>query len=207
LIWTASLNRAGYGRIRNEHGRSELAHRVAWRLAGRPLTPGQELDHECRNILCCEVEHLEEVPHHINVARGQSPSAVANRRGTCARGHPMTAEHGRRRAGKWQCQSCRRESRRRQRALSTTPGWVLAEVVAWAAAEVDAQAAARGQAALLRDYTDHLRCFTSQPERASVAPWPAGLARPVTAAENEVIPPGCAVADAGESGPMRPRTR
>jgi hypothetical protein len=30
---------------------------------------------------------------------------------------------------------------------------------------------------------------------------------PVTAAEFEQIPPGCVVADAGESGVQRPRTR
>lgn len=30
---------------------------------------------------------------------------------------------------------------------------------------------------------------------------------PVTAAEYEQIPPGCAIADAGETGPQRPRTR
>ncbi|MGP3917657.1 hypothetical protein [Nonomuraea sp. 10N515B] len=30
---------------------------------------------------------------------------------------------------------------------------------------------------------------------------------PVTAEEYELIPPGCVVADAGESGPERPRTR
>jgi hypothetical protein len=30
---------------------------------------------------------------------------------------------------------------------------------------------------------------------------------PITPAENEHIPPGCVVADAGESGPLRCRTR
>ncbi len=30
---------------------------------------------------------------------------------------------------------------------------------------------------------------------------------PVTPAEFELVPPGCAVADAGESGPLRPRSR
>lgn len=30
---------------------------------------------------------------------------------------------------------------------------------------------------------------------------------PVTAAESITLPPGCAVADAGESGPLRARTR
>jgi len=28
-------------RLRNEHGRIELAHRVAWRLSGRPLTQAE----------------------------------------------------------------------------------------------------------------------------------------------------------------------
>lgn len=30
---------------------------------------------------------------------------------------------------------------------------------------------------------------------------------PVTVAENAEIPPACVIADAGESGPLRPRTR
>lgn len=205
LIWTASVNSKGYGRIRNEDGRSELAHRVAWRLAGRPFTPKRELDHKCRNILCCEVEHLEEVPHHINVARGQSPAAIAHRRGTCVRGHPMTATNGRRNCGKWQCHACRREARRRQRALALAPGWILGEVLAWAADELDAQAAAHGQGGLLVDYSDHLRCFATQPERASEVPWPEAFARP--AAEHAAIPPGVVTTDAGDSGPERPRTR
>lgn len=40
-IWIASTNSKGYGRLRNEHGRIELAHRVAWRLSGRPLTQAE----------------------------------------------------------------------------------------------------------------------------------------------------------------------
>lgn len=30
---------------------------------------------------------------------------------------------------------------------------------------------------------------------------------PVTSEEYELVPPGCAMADAGESGPVRPRSR
>ena len=114
LLWTAkSINRAGYGRIRNEHGRVELAHRVAWRLAGRPLLPGHELDHfDCENILCCEVTHLRQVTHAANVARGRAPSAVAHRKRMCQRGHSMTAEHGRQRGEKWDCNTCKRLRRR-----------------------------------------------------------------------------------------------
>lgn len=114
LLWIAkSVNRAGYGRILNENGRVELAHRVAWRLAGRPLLADQELDHfDCENILCCEVTHLRQVTHAANVARGHAPSAIAHRNQVCGRGHPMVAEHGRRYRGKWYCNTCKREKRR-----------------------------------------------------------------------------------------------
>lgn len=30
---------------------------------------------------------------------------------------------------------------------------------------------------------------------------------PLTPAENDLVPPGCVLHDAGETGPMRPRTR
>ena len=179
LIWTASINSKGYGRIRNEHGRSELAHRVAWRLAGRSLTKGLELDHLCRTILCCEISHLEEVPHHINVARGSSPAALARQKGECMRGHAMSTEHGRRQnSGKWQCRTCINETRRRKRTLSITPGWILAEVITWAADEIEAQAAQRGEAERVNDYIDHLRLFATQTDRVSAIPWPSGLAQP-----------------------------
>lgn len=35
----------------------------------------------------------------------------------------------------------------------------------------------------------------------------AHLRVPVTAAELELVPPGCVVGDAGVTGPLRPRTR
>lgn len=110
LMWTRSTNSKGYGRIRNEHGKNELAHRVAWRLAGRPLDPARELDHlrdVCSSVLCVDVEHLEQVTHRENVARGRCPAAERHRAGICGRGHPMTPEHGTRRRGKWYCNSCR----------------------------------------------------------------------------------------------------
>lgn len=114
LLWTAALNSKGYGRIYNEVGRVELAHRVAWRLSGRPLIPGLELDHvkeRCSSVLCVEVEHLEQVTHAENVSRGNAPSAISHRLSVCRRGHQMTPEHGSRKSGKWQCNTCRREGR------------------------------------------------------------------------------------------------
>lgn len=37
--------------------------------------------------------------------------------------------------------------------------------------------------------------------------WVGHLRVPVTAAEYTQVPPGCVIADAGETGPERPRTR
>lgn len=128
LLWTASTNSKGYGRIRNENGRNELAHRVAWRLAGRTLDPALELDHlrdKCSSVLCVEVEHLEQVTHRENVARGRCPAAERHRAGICGRGHPMTAEHGTRRKGKWYCNTCRRLTRRT--GCAAARAWALAE--------------------------------------------------------------------------------
>lgn len=112
-IWTASLNSMGYGRIRNEFGRNELAHRVAWRLSGRPLLPGLELDHVvCRSPKCINPEHLEQVTHAENVARGNTPSAIAHRNGTCLKGHAQIPENGIfDKRGKWRCNACRRARR------------------------------------------------------------------------------------------------
>lgn len=47
-----------------------------------------------------------------------------------------------------------------------------AETLLWAADELDAQAEAHNQN--LIDYTDHLRCFTEQPQRKSIVPRPGG---------------------------------
>lgn len=112
-IWTASLNSMGYGRIRNEFGKNELAHRVAWRLSGRELIPGLELDHViCHEPKCVNPEHLEQVTHAENVARGNAPSAIVHRMGICQNGHPQTPEHGVvTQRGKWSCNTCRRMKR------------------------------------------------------------------------------------------------
>lgn len=71
LIWTASRNSKGYGRMNFRHeGRhvQVLAHRVFWVLSNHMDVPiGQELDHTCCNRAC--VLHLEAVDHPENMRR------------------------------------------------------------------------------------------------------------------------------------------
>jgi hypothetical protein len=68
-IWTGSKTHHGYGRIGFRRKRV-LAHRLSWQLAGRTLERGMVLDHLCRNPLCVNPEHLEQVTQYENVHRG-----------------------------------------------------------------------------------------------------------------------------------------
>lgn len=67
-LWTGAVNGKGYGTF-SADGVRHMAHRFAWTLAGRSLTPGLTLDHLCRVQLCVRVDHLEEVTYAENLAR------------------------------------------------------------------------------------------------------------------------------------------
>lgn len=54
--WLACRDRAGYGHIKNEHGRVEFAHRVAWRLHNGPTS--LQVLHQCDNPGCMNPAHL-----------------------------------------------------------------------------------------------------------------------------------------------------
>lgn len=54
------------------------AHRVAYEFLKGPVPKGLELDHLCRNRYCVNPDHLEAVPHQVNVQRGGL--AEANRK-------------------------------------------------------------------------------------------------------------------------------
>ena len=114
LEWRASTFHEGYGAFWYE-GRPHYAHRVAWFLEyGR--WPEHTLDHLCRNVGCVSVDHLEDVPHAVNVARGDAGRYLSDRT-ECVNGHPYTPENtGRQRDNGKYCRTCKRESKRRSRA-------------------------------------------------------------------------------------------
>lgn len=111
-IWTGAKTPDGYGSIRTPDG-TDLAHRVAWRLAGLGPIQG-ELDHVCLDRACVRPhpDHLEDVAQAENNRRSGSPSAQNARKLTCHRGHPFTPENtyvtpdGRR-----QCRTCASDRR------------------------------------------------------------------------------------------------
>jgi hypothetical protein len=89
-LWTGKPNSNGYGVIALDVGslkRNDLVHRVAYQLTRRAIPPGMEIDHVCRNRLCVRSDHLEAVPHRVNVWRGAGLTAGNARKQTCPLGH------------------------------------------------------------------------------------------------------------------------
>lgn len=50
-------------------GRQTMVHRITYEELVRPLTPGETIDHLCRNSMCVNPEHLEPVSLRENVKR------------------------------------------------------------------------------------------------------------------------------------------
>jgi hypothetical protein len=66
--WKGARNRSGYGFL-HFRGKSQGAHRVAYELTHGKIPEGIELDHLCRNRLCCNPAHLEPISHDENMRR------------------------------------------------------------------------------------------------------------------------------------------
>lgn len=100
-LWTAGT-RKGYGQFYAQ-GVTAQAHRVAWLLDGRLLTPELTLDHLCGERRCVNVNHLEEVSRGENTRRGKRKIT------SCPQGHsydPKNTYLDPR--GKRQCRTCMR---------------------------------------------------------------------------------------------------
>lgn len=122
-IWRSSFQNSEYGRIGWGYKHSEMTHRLvyAWlvspiprRVTGRK-TP--QLDHLCRNKICCNPIHLELVPPRVNsVERGTGLAAKHAAKTHCSKGHEFTTQNT-----IWDtsshrsCRICRQEKAKRQR--------------------------------------------------------------------------------------------
>lgn len=118
-LWTGSVGSSGYGKVTGEPSAPGLkapdllVHRVVWEHHNGPIPDGLVLDHTdaCLVILCCNPEHLEPVTQAENRRRQHE------RRTTCAKGHPYTAENTRVGKNGRECRTCHadRERERRKR--------------------------------------------------------------------------------------------
>jgi hypothetical protein len=97
----------GYGKVWLD-GKWYVAHKLAWEALIGSVPEDKDLDHLCRNRKCWNIEHLEPVPHRINLLRGPETEATRNSAKTeCKRGHPFDDENTGYKANGWRyCRAC-----------------------------------------------------------------------------------------------------
>ena len=118
-LFTGAKSQKGYGVVSRPPTidgakQSILAHRIIFEDEHGPIADGLELDHLCRNTMCCNPLHLEAVTHLENMARS-STSAARKRRAAlqthCKHGHELSgANLGINSAGNRYCRYCHKES-------------------------------------------------------------------------------------------------
>ena len=82
----------GYGRLKYE-SKTIASHRLSYMIFVRFFSSKDgEIDHKCRNTLCCNPDHLELVSHRINVLRGNGIAAKNAQKTHCKRGHDLSVK-------------------------------------------------------------------------------------------------------------------
>lgn len=107
-LWTGCRTARGYGRFMFNR-RVQPAHRVSYQLLVGPIPEGTELDHLCRVKHCVRPEHLDPVPHQVNVQRGLAGQHTAIRYATrthCDKGHALTPDNLLGHVSGRQCRRC-----------------------------------------------------------------------------------------------------
>lgn len=120
IVFGGATNSDGYGMVR-VNGRLTRAHRLVYEAIVGQIPDGLQLDHLCRNRICCNPRHLEPVTVRENNMRGLSLAALNARKTHCHRGHPFDETNtGRGSRGARVCRACARlktaeyRARRRQ---------------------------------------------------------------------------------------------
>lgn len=95
-LWLGSDNGHGYGHY-SHRGEGRLvtkgSHRIAWELLRGEIPNGYTIDHLCRNHSCVNPDHLEPVPHGVNLLRGNTLNATNAAKTHCDHGHEFTPEN------------------------------------------------------------------------------------------------------------------
>lgn len=79
--WTAGRSTGGYGKFGLTRTDIRYTHRLVYEALVGSIPDGHEIDHLCRNRLCCNPSHLEAVTHDVNMLRSV--------RTHCKHGHPF----------------------------------------------------------------------------------------------------------------------
>ncbi len=110
--WTGSITSDNYGMYTVKGGRNQMVHRLFYTLHIGPIADGYEVDHLCRNTICCNPWHLEAVTPEENHRRSNHPG----KRTHCIHGHEFTPENiYLRPEGGRGCRECTRKALRKSK--------------------------------------------------------------------------------------------
>lgn len=110
--WRGGTVSTGYGiaAIPGSRGARRMgAHRLAYLYHHGVIDDELTLDHPCRNKMCCNPRHLEEVTAAENGRRSDSPPARNARKTHCKRGHEFTPANTLRNGTGRKCRTCHNE--------------------------------------------------------------------------------------------------
>lgn len=103
--WLSAKTPDGYG-IFVIQRRSYRAHRVSYAISNGGIDSTLTIDHLCRNRMCVNPSHLEQVTAMENILRSDSPIAVNALATHCVRGHLFDADNTRIARGNRVCITC-----------------------------------------------------------------------------------------------------
>lgn len=83
--WTGAATSRGYGSASHQ-GVVWSTHRLAYDILREPIPDGLQIDHLCKNKLCCNPAHLEAVTGKVNCERTDAAQKTR-----CVHGHPLVA--------------------------------------------------------------------------------------------------------------------
>ena len=104
-VWQLSIDRTGYGKYHNKE-KTCWAHRFAYRLFKGKFRPELVLDHLCRNRICVNPNHLEEVTMKTNNLRGYGVGGINYRKTHCDNGHEFSKDNTYRYQDRRDCKTC-----------------------------------------------------------------------------------------------------
>ena len=87
-LWLGYIGNSGYGYISTHLG-TQLAHRWSYNHFIGTIKEGLTIDHKCRNVLCVNPDHLEQITLTENIQRApiSGVAVIESNKTHCPKGH------------------------------------------------------------------------------------------------------------------------
>lgn len=107
-IWTAYVQKNGYGWSNINHKISVSSHRLSYLVYIGDIPEGYCIHHICRVKACFNPKHLQAVTVKEHLKLDEHPAYLASQKTHCIRGHEFNEENTFWKKGRRICRACRR---------------------------------------------------------------------------------------------------